>query len=205
VRVIRRWHWAPLVLALCTLACSGAGGESPEPDQAEFCTHLEAAADLTFAFDQLDLGALESLVPELEAAVAVAPLDVRDDTGVIAHYARGVLDRWQAAEPLDVPAARAAFQALDDDRARVEAAGTALEEYARDHCDLDLRHPPAPPTSGTTVPPTTAEPTLTAPPTSAAVTTAPVTTAPVTTWSPAPTASLPPNANTTTTQGVLTG
>ena len=41
-----------LVVALAVLvACTRAGGDEPEPDQAAFCEHLTAAAGLGSAFD----------------------------------------------------------------------------------------------------------------------------------------------------------
>jgi hypothetical protein len=190
--------------ALASAACSGAGGEETEPDKAEFCDRLTAAAGLTLAFDQLDLAALRVLVPDLESAVPVAPPEIQGAAGDVAGYARAVLDRWEAADPLDAEAAADAFRDLDSRRAEVEAAGVELEEYARAECDLDLRNPP---TSSTTVPPaTTADTTATTE--SADSTTAPPTTAAVvgttTVWTPAPTASIPPDATTVPNGGVPT-
>lgn len=198
--MIRRRHRSLLWLAASAFAllsaCSDAGGEAPEPDQEAFCAHLGRAATMTFAFDRLDLESLRVLVPELEDAVAVAPLEIRSETQVLATSTRAVLDQWDEAEPLDVSAARDAFEDLEGDRDEVEEAGRALEAYARDECDLDLRHPPTSSTTAPPLPPTTDGATTTAPPSPT------VTTGPPTTWTPAPTASLPPTANTTTT-GVL--
>jgi hypothetical protein len=198
-RRARRWTIGIVVgvTAVATAACSDAEGEESEPDKAAFCEHLTAAAGLTLAFDQLDLDALRVLVPELEEAVTVAPLDIRPETSDVAGYARAVLDRWDAADPLDAAAAAEAFRALDDRRAETEESGAALEEFALAQCDVDLRNPP---TSTTTSPPTTGASSSTseAPPTTAAVI------GTTTVWTPAPTASIPPDATTVPDGGMPT-
>jgi hypothetical protein len=182
---------AATIVGAVAVACSGASGEGREADPTEYCEHLQAASALTVAFDELDLEALRSLVPELEAAAPIAPDEVRSATGTVAIYAREVLDQWEAADPLDATSARQAFRTLDDERREVEQAGRTLEAFAQEECGVNLRHPP---TTTTTQPRTTAsdEDTTT---TSLAATSV---VAPLTTWTPAPTASLPPNANTTT-------
>src|SRR5829696_2536189 len=82
VGVTRARHAASLLVAASALrACSGGGGGAPEPDREAFCAHLTRAATMTLAFDQLDLASLQALVPELEDAVAVAPLEIRTDVG----------------------------------------------------------------------------------------------------------------------------
>jgi hypothetical protein len=163
-------------------ACSG-DGDAPAAtgSRAEFCAELRAAveAHLTI-FDPRQPASTDDTREATDRLAQAAPDEVAADMALLADTFAAVVEVLDEVDPSD-PEAADRLAALDIDQDEIGAAQTAVSDYARDECRIDLAAVNAASVTTTSSTTSTTAP-LTVPPTSGVTetTVAPTTVAPTT-------------------------
>jgi hypothetical protein len=138
-RLIGQWRTVLAVVVITGVAAGVAvrlHDGSPERSATGFCAALAEARDLDEGLASLDPTRLDPQVAALARAAAVAPEDIAPSVATV----RGLVD--DLTETIEA-APRDRARAVEDvlrasDLAAAQAAGAAVEGYARDVCGLPL-------------------------------------------------------------------
>ena len=144
---LRRLTLAAVGAVLITAAMATGCSDDPEPSVANFCSQVETLRTIDEDLASGDPVRIQARAEDLRLLQQVAPAEIEPSVAVL----RGVTDDFArtagtASDPDEV--ANQVFQGRSGDIVAIEAAGTAVSDYARDNCSLDLTGGSSPATPG---------------------------------------------------------
>ena len=124
-------------VALVAAACGGAGGAPAtngaggggSPAAAGFCKTAAAFAETYLATGVSTDAAMDRYLEDLDALVAQAPDEIKDDLVVVRDFNRKVAATLDGDQSVEI---------TDADQAAFEAASSRLDSYLSDTCGVDL-------------------------------------------------------------------
>lgn len=144
---VRRLALTALSAVLATTALATACSDDPEPSVANFCSQVETLRTIDEDLASGDPVRIQARADDLLLLQQVAPAEIEPSVAVLrgvtddfARTAGTATDRDEVADQV--------FRGRSGDIVAIEAAGTAVSDYARDNCALDLTDGSTPATPG---------------------------------------------------------
>lgn len=138
---------ATTAVAVLATGCS----EDPEPSVANFCSQVETLRTLDEDLASGDPVRIQARADDLRLLQQVAPAEIEPSVAVLLGVTDNFARTAGTATERDAVADQV-FRGRSEDIAAIEAAGTAVSDYGRENCALDLTggSTPTTPTTPTT-------------------------------------------------------
>jgi hypothetical protein len=127
-----------VAVVVIVMLAAGACTQEPERSVEAFCAQIRAVQNIDEVIESGDTARIDAQLAQFRTAQMVAPTDIEPQVGVLVRITDELSRAMATAKSPDL-AASEVFARPDLDRPAIEAAGTAVQRYAADKCQVQLK------------------------------------------------------------------